>query len=157
MLALQPLFKQPSLVDYFDCFDRLFDAPAKPVFAPVKSDIYEKDGAYVLSAELPGFTKEEVNIDIKDDVLTITASHTSENDIKDESDNQEAKDETDKTDSNVVNYICKERSSMSYKRSFNVEGIDVANINAKLENGILELTLPKKAPKEPEKITINVA
>ena len=90
-------------------------------------------------------------------MLTITASHTSENDIKDESDNQEAKDETDKTDSNVVNYICKERSSMSYKRSFNVEGIDVANINAKLENGILELTLPKKAPKEPEKITINVA
>ncbi len=152
MLALQPLFKQPSIFDYFDGFDRFFDAPAKPAFAPVKSDIYEKDGAYVLSAELPGFTKEEINIDIKNDVLTITASHSSENDIKDESENQEAKEE-DKP----VNYICRERSSMSYMRSFNVEGIDVQKIDAKLENGILELTLPKKAPEEPEKITINVA
>ena len=153
MLALQPLFKQPSLFDYFDGFDRFFDAPAKPAFAPVKSDIYEKDGAYVLSAELPGFTKDEINIDIKNDVLTITASHSTENDTKDEAENQES----EKVDNKVVNYICRERSSMSYMRSFNVEGIDVQNIDAKLENGILELTLPKKAPKEPEKITINVA
>jgi HSP20 family protein len=152
MLALQPLFcKQPSVFDYFDNLDRLFDLPAKPAFAPVKSDIIERDDSYVLTAELPGFSKEEINIDISDNVLTIQAEHSTEKNTED----NEAKEDTE---ADVpVNYICKERSSVSYKRSFNVDGIDVAKIGAKLENGILELNLPKMTPKEPEKITINVA
>ncbi|MCR4716049.1 MAG: Hsp20/alpha crystallin family protein [Lachnospiraceae bacterium] len=152
MLALQPFYKQPSIFDYFDNFDRLFDVSAKPSFAPVKSDIIENDNCYVLSAELPGFTKDEINIDIKDNILTIEASHSSESDSSsDEEGNENAEEKA------PVNYICKERSSVSYKRSFNVEGVDVANIGAKLENGVLELNLPKMAPKEPEKITISVA
>ena len=152
MLALQPLFcKQPSVFDYFDNLDRLFDAPAKTAFAPVKSDIIEKDDAYILSAELPGYSKEEIKIDISDNILTIQATHSSEEEHKDTDADKEASKEE------PLHYICKERSTMSFKRSFNVEGVDCSAINAKLENGILELTLPKMTPKEPEKITINVA
>ncbi|MBZ2175428.1 Hsp20/alpha crystallin family protein [Schnuerera sp. xch1] len=94
-------------------------------YYPMKVDIKEVDNRYLLEAELPGIDKEEINIEIKDDVLTISVENKEE--IKEEREN----------------YIRRERRYGSFRRSFCVEGIDQDNIHAKFENGILHLELPK--------------
>ena len=97
-----------------------------------RTDITEKDGTYVLEADLPGFKKEDISIDIDKDCLTISAEHKSE-------ENEE------KTD----NYIRRERFYGSYTRSFNVKGIDTDAITAAYNDGVLTLTMPKKEPEVP--------
>lgn len=97
-----------------------------------RTDITEKDGTYVLEADLPGFKKEDISIDIDKDCLTISAEHKSE-------ENEE------KTD----NYIRRERFYGSYTRSFNVKGIDTEAITAAYNDGVLTLTMPKKEPEVP--------
>ena len=99
-----------------------------------RTDISETNDAYKLEAELPGFKKEDIKVDIDDDTLTIKAEHTENND--------EQNDEGE--------YVRRERYYGSYSRSFNVSEIDVEGITAAYENGILTLTLPKKAPVKPE-------
>ena len=79
-------------------------------------------------------SKEDIHIDIDDDILSIQAEHK---DSKGEKD--------DKGD-----YIRRERYYGSYSRSFNVSEIDVEGIKAAYENGVLTLTMPKKAPAKPE-------
>lgn len=97
----------------------------------MKTDIINNKDFYLIQAELPGFKKEDISIEIKDDELLISAKYE---------DNLE-----DKTE----NYIRKERRMNSYKRIFNISDIKQDLIEAKYENGILELKLPKK---EEEKI-----
>ena len=98
-----------------------------------RTDITEKDGNYVLEAELPGFNKEDISIDLDKDCLTITASRNSEN-------SEEDKDK---------NYVRRERFYGSYSRSFNVSGIDTEQITAAYNDGILSVSMPKKNPEIP--------
>lgn len=99
-----------------------------------KTDICDKGDKFVLEAELPGFTKEDINIDIKGDCLTLSATHKSETENKDED----------------GKYICRERTFGSYQRSYDISNIDTEAIQAEYKNGILTLDLPKKAKTEPE-------
>ena len=101
---------------------------------PFRTDISETADGYKLEADLPGFHKEDIHLDIDDDILSIRAEHK---DSKDEKD--------DKGD-----YIRRERYYGSYSRSFNVSEIDVEGIKAAYENGVLTLAMPKKAPAKPE-------
>lgn len=98
-----------------------------------RTDITEKDGVYTLTAELPGFKKEDISIDIDKDCLTIAA---------------ERKDESEDEDKER-NYVRRERFYGSYSRSFNVKGIDTEAINASYADGILTLTMPSKTPETP--------
>ena len=98
-----------------------------------RTDITEKDGVYTLTAELPGFKKEDIGIDIDKDCLTIAA---------------ERKDESEDEDKER-NYVRRERFYGSYSRSFNVKGIDTEAINASYADGILTLTMPSKTPETP--------
>lgn len=98
-----------------------------------RTDITEKDGVYTLTAELPGFKKEDISIDIDKDCLTIAA---------------ERKDESEDEDKER-NYVRRERFYGSYSRSFNVKGIDTEVINASYADGILTLTMPSKTPETP--------
>ena len=98
-----------------------------------RTDITEKDGVYTLTAELPGFKKEDISIDIDKDCLTIAA---------------ERKDESEDEDKER-NYVRRERFYGSYSRSFNVKGIDIDAINASYADGILTLTMPSKTPETP--------
>lgn len=110
-------------------------------FAGFKTDVMEKDGNYVLEAELPGFNKEDINVDLKDNILTISASH------------KEEKNEEDKE----TRYIRKERHSTSYSRSFRVANVTHEDIKAAYNNGVLEVTFPKRdalPEKETKKIEI---
>ena len=108
----------------------------------MRTDVIEKDNAYQLEAELPGFNKEDIRIDLKNDTLTISASH---------SDNKDEKDENGK-------YIRRERRSSSFQRSFHAEGLKPEDISAQYKNGILTVTLPKKEaiPAKEEPIRIEV-
>ena len=98
-----------------------------------RTDITEKDGNYVLEAELPGFKKEDISIDLDKDCLTITASRNSENDEEDKE----------------RNYVRRERFYGSYSRSFNVSGIDTDQIPASYNDGVLSVSMPKKNPEIP--------
>ena len=98
-----------------------------------RTDITEKDGVYTLTAELPGFKKEDISIDIDKDCLTIAA---------------ERKDESEDEDKER-NYVRRERFYGSYSRSFHVKGIDTEAINASYADGILTLTMPSKTPETP--------
>lgn len=97
-----------------------------------RTDITEKDGKYILEADLPGFKKEDISVDIDKDCLTITAEHKSE-----------------EKEENADSYIRRERFYGSYTRSFNVKGIDTEAITAAYTDGVLTLTMPKKEPEVP--------
>jgi HSP20 family protein len=97
------------------------------VFAFPPVNIVEKPTAYQLEVAAPGFDKADFNIKLEAETLTISAEKK-----------EEATAETGKV-------VRKEFSAKSFKRSFTIdEKIDVANISAKYENGILQVGLPKK-------------
>ena len=105
-----------------------------------RSDIKDEGNAYLIETDMPGFRKEDIHIDIDDDILTIKAEHT---ESKDNSGDKGASKDKD-------SYIRRERYYGAYTRSFNVSEIDVESIKAAYENGVLTLTMPKKAPVKPE-------
>lgn len=99
-----------------------------------RTDITETNDAYKLEADLPGFKKEDIKVDIDDDILVIKAEHSEDKDEKNDN----------------GDYIRRERYYGSYTRSFNDSEINVDGITAAYENGVLTLTMPKKAPVKPE-------
>ncbi len=98
-----------------------------------KTDIKKVDGAYVLEAELPGFKKEDINIDIDKECLTISAERKA--DEKEEKDGE--------------GFVRRERYYGSFSRSFNIKGIDTEAITAEYNDGVLTLTMPEKTPVVP--------
>ena len=100
----------------------------------MKTDIKETDDAYQVEMELPGFAKEDVQADLKDGYLTVTANHAENNDTQDKD----------------GKYLRKERYSGSLSRSFYVgDGVTQDDIKGRFADGILTITVPKKE-KEPQ-------
>ncbi len=96
--------------------------------AEFKTDVTDEGDHYLLEADLPGFDKKDIHLDISGDTLTVHAERRSK---------VEEKDKKDKV-------IRMERSYGSYSRQFDVSGIDTEKIKAKYEDGVLKLTMPKK-------------
>ena len=130
--------------DLFDDFGDVFEfSPAfrKQVAAArnISSDIKELADGYQIEMELPGFSKEEVKAQLKDGYLTITAEHNAEN-------KEENNDEGQKKE--AVKYIRRERYYGKCQRSFFVgKNVTEEDINAKFENGILTMYVPKEVKK----------
>ncbi len=123
-----------DLMDFsFPSVDReLYGKHAKNV---MKTDVRELEGSYEIIVDLPGFKKDEIEIQLENGYLTLAASKGLE------------KDETDKEGK----YIRRERYSGSMSRSFYVgDGITENDIHAKFENVILKLDIPKKDAKAVE-------
>jgi len=120
-------------------FDDIWSGAQMPSAPAFKVDISEDGHAFHLDAELPGLTKENISINIEDDVLTIKAERSQDEE-------QKKKD-----------YHRIERSYGSFSRSFNIgELIDQENIGATFDSGILHVTLPKAQPvKKTKEISIN--
>ncbi len=123
-----------NLFDTFDSFTRDFFRKSNAELPAFRTDIRDMGDAFLLEAELPGFHKEDISLDLKDGILTITATHTESSEKKDDD----------------GSYIRRERRYGSFQRSFDVTGIDEAAITAAYQNGVLALTLPKAKPVEPE-------
>jgi HSP20 family protein len=115
---------------------RFFGNPAPTM----KTDIRENDREFVLEADLPGFAKEDIRAEIKNGILTLCAEHKTE------------KNETN----GETRYVRKERSLQSYRRSFELNGIDTAAITAAYKDGVLTVTLPKLEPKKEETQTLTI-
>lgn len=96
--------------------------------AEFKTDVTDEGDHYLLEADLPGFDKNDINLDITGDTLTVHAERRSR---------IEEKDKKDKV-------IRMERSYGSYSRQFDVSGIDTDKIKAKYDNGVLKIEMPKK-------------
>ena len=115
--------------------DALYGKHAKNL---MKTDVRETENSYELDVDLPGFKKDEVNVDLKDGYLTISAAKGLDKDEK----APEGK------------YIRQERYTGACSRSFYV-GTDLQpkDVSAKFTDGILELTFPKEAPKKEPDVT----
>lgn len=115
-----------------DIDKKLYGKHAKNV---MKTDIKEKDEGYELVVDLPGFKKDEIEVQLENGYLTISAAKELD------------KDESDKNGK----YLRQERYAGSMSRSFYVgEGITEEDIHGKFENGILKLDIPKAEAKRVE-------
>ena len=128
--------------DPMSIFDSFFGGiEGSPSVVTPAADVYADEQSYHIDMDLPGFTKEEVGIEVKDNLLIIKAEHHSD---------QEEKD-NDKLD-----YYRRERVSTSYSRSFQLsDTLDVDNITAGFNDGVLKLSIPKKEKALPRQIAIS--
>lgn len=102
----------------------------------MKCDIYEKDNVYHIEMDVAGFAKEDISIEAKNGYLTIKA---------------EKNNETNEEDSSK-NYLRRERVYGKYERSFDLGDLDQDKINAQFNNGVLEITVPKKEELDDRKV-----
>ena len=116
--------------------EKRFFGHTTPTF---RTDIRETEKAYILEADLPGFAKEDIRAEIKENILTVYAEHKTENEEKDGD-----------------RYLRRERSFGSYRRSFDIRGVESDAITAAYRDGVLTLTLPKKEIKQPEARAVNI-
>ena len=125
--------RNDSMMNLLDQMERSFWKDTGASFSSFPTDIKDEGDHFTLTAELPGFNKEDIHLSLHDGVLTISANHE---------ENKEDKDEKG-------NYLCRERHYGSYQRSFSVSGIQEEHISAKYESGVLHLILPKETPQVP--------
>ena len=144
MFELVPYTRKRNVTFYnpFDDFEemerRFFGENAVREF---KTDIRDNGESYMLEAELPGFKKEEITVNIEGDTLTIRAERSESTEEKD----------------GKGNFVKRERSYGGFSRSFDMTGIRVEDISAAYEDGILKLTLPKKQETLPTSRKLEIA
>jgi len=130
----------PMWVDFDKMMDSLFsDLPAWDARLPAV-DIREEEGRYVLEAELPGLTEQDVEVKVEDAVLTILSS------------------KNEKVERKSDGFLLKERKSSAFQRSFVLpKDVDRENIEAKFKNGILSIELRKSPELQPKTIEVKSA
>lgn len=135
-MFLTPYSRHDSITSYnpfriMDQMEREFFGDSRT--GSFSTDIRDNGNEYVLEADLPGFSKGDINIDIQDGRLTINAERHSEFEEKDKK----------------GNYVRCERSYGKFSRSFDTTGIDTDAIKAGFADGVLTLTMPKLVETKP--------
>jgi HSP20 family protein len=146
----RPHFRNAPVALNGSLFDRLFDeaffAPDWNPAAASKAtrsagfavDVSERDQAYELVAELPGFARESIAIDIAGDTVKIIATH-----------------QTASTDGDAAKPLRTERRAVTRERTLQfAQALDADKASAKFENGLLTLTLPKLAAANVKRVQI---
>lgn len=121
----------------FNDFDRLAASLfARQGLREMPMDLYREGDRYILRADLPGIDPESVDVDVDGQLLTIRAERTL----------PEVQD---------VQWITRERQSSSFVRQLNLgQGIDIQNIAASYDNGVLTVTIPVSAQAKPRRIQV---
>ena len=144
MFELVPYTRKRN-VTFYNPFDELDDMQRRifgeTAIRDFKTDIRDEGEHYLLEADLPGFQKEDIGVNIEGDTLTIRAERAQSTDEKD----------------SKGNYVKRERSYGSFSRSFDMTGIRVEDIAAAYENGVLKLTLPKRQETLPTSRKLEIA
>ena len=136
-MLVPDLFRRNGFEDFFE---DPFRMPHPPVSA-MKTDVRETENGYELAIDLPGVQKENVQAELHDGYLTVSATTTQNNDEKDAS----------------GKYIRRERYSGSFSRSYYVgEGMTEQDIRARFADGGLRLNIPKKETAAPAKKYISI-
>ena len=107
-------------------FDDFFGDVNKFKIHDMKCDIYEENNNYVVEMDVPGYSKDEIDIEVDRGYLTISLSRNSEDEVSDK------------------NYIRKERVYGTTKRQFYVGDVDEENVKASFNGGVLKLIVPKR-------------
>ena len=123
--------------DPFFSLDRLADQENLGLWNPAV-DLYEKDDHFIIKAELPGINKDDIKVDLKDRVLTLSGERSFDNEVKEE------------------NYYRRERSYGKFQRAFTLPA-DVASekIKAEFKDGVLQIEVPKPQDKKAKQVTIH--
>jgi len=101
-------------------------------------DVFDKDDKFVVKAELPGMKEEDIDVSVVGDILTIKGEKKEEAEVKEE------------------DYYRCERTYGSFYRSIPLpSSVDASKIEANIEDGVLEVTLPKSAGVKPKKIAVS--
>jgi HSP20 family protein len=102
-------------------------------------DLVETEDAFVLRADLPGLSESDVNIELEDNVLTLSGNRKAEHEERKEG------------------YYRVERASGSFSRSLTLpEGVDPEAVTATFDRGVLEVRIPKPEQRKPRKVAISV-
>jgi HSP20 family protein len=102
-------------------------------------DLVETDEHFVLKADLPGLTESDVNIEVEDNVLTVSGERKAEHEDKREG------------------YVRVERAYGAFRRSLTLpEGVEPETVTASFENGVLEVRIPKPEERKPRRVAIQV-
>lgn len=136
-MMMPSIFGEDLLNDWFDFsfpdVDRKYYG-RRSADQIMRTDVKEKDDAYEVEIDLPGFKKDEIKAELKEGYLTISAAKNVNNDEKKDG-----------------KYIRQERFTGNVSRSFYVgKNLTQEDIHAKFENGILTLDIPKKDQKQVE-------
>lgn len=147
MLTIEPWRPMREAMSLRDAMDRLFEdsviTPSKLSPMP-KIDIKNTKDAVIVKAELPGMAEEDIEVKIKDNVMTISGEKKEERSFDSAQDG--GKDE---------GYYYKESHTGSFARSFNLPADVVANkAEAEMKSGVLTITVPKVEEKKAQKISI---
>jgi HSP20 family protein len=102
-------------------------------------DLVETDEHFVLKADLPGLAEEDVNLEVEDNVLTVSGERQAEHEDKREG------------------YVRVERSYGAFRRSLTLpEGVDPEGVSARFDKGVLEVHIPKPEERKPRRVAIQV-
>ena len=124
---------------FYDVFDDFFDRPFGelaqrfPVSASFKMDVEDTPEAYVISADMPGVSKDEIDVELNEGQLSIS--------VKKEYDSDKAEDGAEKAERN---YIHRERMSYSASRGVYLKDAVAEGVSANLKDGVLVVSVPKK-------------
>ena len=129
-----------NLRNVFDDFfsDSFFPTAFQTLGQSIRADIKENEKEYIVEAEVPGVRKEDIKLDLRDDVLTLSVE---QNEIVNEE---------------KENYLRRERRYGSFSRSFYVENVNNEEVSAKYNDGILKIILPKDQNSRKEKHKIDI-
>ncbi|MFQ5647184.1 MAG: Hsp20/alpha crystallin family protein [bacterium] len=131
-------FFDPFKWDLNDFFDTSFPVAGEELQWSPTVDIYEEDGHYRVKADLPGIQQKDVKVSLENGVLTIKGERTLEHKEKGE------------------DYHLVERRSGRFQRCFRLPGkVDAGKIDARFENGVLDVTLPKVEKEKEIQIKVN--
>jgi len=115
----------------------LDNEPAMGGWKPVV-DIYDSDDKIVIKAELPGVDKKDIEVDLKDRVLTLKGGRSYENEVEED------------------NFYCKERAFGRFARVFTLPtNLDPDKIKADFKDGVLKIEIPKPEQVKPKKIMVH--
>ncbi|MCS7007413.1 MAG: Hsp20/alpha crystallin family protein [Thermoleophilia bacterium] len=116
----------------------LFEGPGRATQSWVPAlDVWETDSEVVYAFDLPGIPEEKISIEVKDDTLTVSAEREKTEEVKDE------------------NFYRFERRYGTFSRAVGLpQGVDQDKIQARYENGVLEIRVPKPEEQKPRKIEL---
>ncbi len=136
--AFAPLFDWDSPLDLLRQFDRVMPNGAESTVASYPVDIREDDAHFYVDAEMPGFTKDEIDVTLENGVLSISA---------------ERRSETDEKKNGEVHL--RERRWNRIARAFKLNNaVDENKVEATLKDGVLHLVLHKREEVRPRKIEV---
>ena len=145
--------------NFDDLFDSVFGKSMPTTARTPKVDVQEDEEQYILKADMPGLTREEIEVKVDNHVLTFSSVSAQEHGTHERGKNEEDTGSNGDAGENRAEerqYLLRERSRPAYSRSFSLpRDADAGAIEAQYSGGVLTLTIKKMEEAKPRNITVN--